>query len=271
MDAMIKLEKQNKKQNLELNLLWQQLYEMQCTFQQRNNPSKQSFEDRFSYSVFLNLLPYLYLHDILKLRLMNSKMKEIITNYLLYYRLEQKKAIQQLEVDIQEEKEKLPILYNEILEALIKQSKNYTQEIIKMNYKGVNQMPTYTPLLVMQVAECEGIELFKIIPEELMQLKNYLIFLDFSKYTDQRRNQLLEFYQGKLQQTNQLEHQMNVLDKSELIFSRMAMMWLKQTYYQDTYKQFRSIMILIKEKEKLGQLVRQLKMIKKKKEKQRLA
>ncbi|CAD8162585.1 unnamed protein product [Paramecium pentaurelia] len=269
MDAIMKLQKQNKKQNYELNLLWQQLYEMQFKFQQRNNPQKQSYEDRFSYSIFLSVLPFLYLHDILKLRLMNRNMKEIITNYLLYYRLEQKKAIQYLEVEIQEEKEKLPILYYEILEDLIQKSKDQVQEIIKLNYKGIKQMPTYTPLLVMQVAECEGIDLFKIIPEELIKMKNYLIFLDFSKYTDQKRNQLLEFYEMKLQQTNQMEQQMNIIDKSEVIFSRMAKMWLKQTYYQDTYQQYRLIMIIIKKKENLEQQVRQLKMIKKKKEKQR--
>ncbi|CAK61566.1 unnamed protein product (macronuclear) [Paramecium tetraurelia] len=269
MDAMMKLEKQNKKHNFELSLLWQQLYQMQFLFQQRNNPSMQSYEDRISYSVFLSILPYLYLHDILKLRLMNRNMKEIITNYLLHNRFDQKKAILRLEVEIQQEKEKLPILYCEILEDLIQKSKDYVQEIIKINYKGVIQMPTYTPLLVMQVAECEGIELFKIIPEELMQMKNYLIFLDFSNYTDQRRNQLLEFYNGKVQLTNQMEQHMNIIDKSELIFSRMARMWLKQTYYKDTYQQFRLIMTLIKKKEILGQLLRQLKMIKKRKAKQR--
>ncbi|CAD8133640.1 unnamed protein product [Paramecium pentaurelia] len=269
MDEIMKLQKKNKQQNQELNLLWQKLMELQFLFQQRNNCSKQSKENRFTFQVFLSIFPFLYLHDVLKLRLLNSYMKEIITNYLLYYRFQQLNIISLLDIEIQQEKEKLPILYYQILEKLIKKSSIYAQDLIKLNNRGIKQVPTYNPLLVMQVAQCEGIELYKIIPEELIQMKNYLIFLDFSKYTDQKKIKLLEFYEEKLLSADQMEQQMNYNDRSELIFWRLAKMWLKQTYYKSTYNQFRLIMILIKKKEKLKQLVRQLKQLKKKKEKKR--
>ncbi|CAD8083783.1 unnamed protein product [Paramecium sonneborni] len=258
MNEIMRLQQKSKKQNLELNILWEQLAEMQIKFKQRNKSLKKSQENRFSYLVFVNIIPFLYLHEILKLRLLSSYMKEIITNYLLNYRLEKLKVISQLEMEINEEKEKLPIIYYEILEDLIKRSNEYTKQIFQLNIKGVKLIQTYTPLFLMQVSECEGIELFRLIPEELMKMTNHLIFLDFSKYTDEKRNQLLEIYENKLQITSQMEQQMNTNDKFEIIFARIAKMWLKQTYYQETYNQFRLIMILIKRKENIGQFVRQL-------------
>ncbi|CAD8176152.1 unnamed protein product [Paramecium octaurelia] len=266
MDEIMNLQRNNKRQNLELNLLWKQLVEMQIKFQQRNYLSKRILEDRLTYSVFLNIFPFLYLHDVLKLRLLNSYMKEMITNYLLNYRQQQSNTIRLLEIEIQQEKEELPVLYYQILQKLIKKSSICAKELMKLNDRGLKQMPTYNPLLVMQVAECEGIELFEIIPEELFQLKSYLIFLDFSKYTLQKRMQLLEFYEEKLQQSDYLEQQMNYNDRSELFFLRLARMWLNQTFYQDTYKQFRLIMLLIKKKEKLRWLTRQLEVLEQKQE-----
>ncbi|CAK80153.1 unnamed protein product (macronuclear) [Paramecium tetraurelia] len=257
------LQRNDKRQNLNLNLLWKQLVEMQIQFKQRNYQTKNILEVRLTYTAFLYIFPFLYLRDVLKLRLLNSSMNEMITNYLLYYRQQQSNTIRILEIEIQQEKEKLPILYYQILQKLIKRSSICAKELMKLNDRGLKQMPTYNPLLVMQVAECEGIELFKIIPEELFQMKSYLIFLDFSKYTDLKRMQLLEFYEEKLQQSDYLEQQMNYNDRSELFFLRLARMWLKQTFYQDTYKQFRLIMMLIKKKEQMRWVIRQLEVLEK--------